>query len=448
MSLLAQPLPLACGATLPNRLCKSAMTEGLADAHLLPTERHNRLYRRWSEGGAGLLITGNVMIDRRVLERPGNVSLDTVSRFRPGSEGFERLKAWAAAGTVAGNHLWMQISHAGRQSPWYVAREPLAPSAVQLDLMGNYRRPRALQEPEILDFIQRYAGVARLARETGFTGVQIHSAHGYLLSSFLSPVTNQRTDAWGGSLQNRARFLIETLRATRKAVGADFPVSIKLNSDDFRRGGFSFEECLQLIGWLNDETLDLIEISGGTYEQPKLLGADGRAEHAVPLKASTAQREAYFLEYARAIRQVAKMPILMPGGFRSRSAMEAALASDDIDVIGLARPLCTQPDLPRGLLDAKVEHADAYELRHATQNRAFVAKLVNLLGQMGWYYAHIEDLADDKPTDGVPRPTGRAAGSRTRRFRRLCALYEKRIPTRLAHAPRLKSAPRGELHAD
>lgn len=397
MSLLAQPLKLSCGATLPNRIAKSAMTEGLSDPRLFANERHNRLYRKWSEGGAGLLITGNVMIDNRVMERPGNVAIDPVEKFRPGFEGFERLKAYAAAGTVAGNHLWMQISHAGRQSPKYVAKEPLAPSAVQLDIMGNYNKPRALREDEILDFIQRFANVARVAREAGFTGAQIHSAHGYLLSSFLSPVTNQRSDAWGGSLENRARFLIETLRATRKLVGADFPLAIKLNSDDFRRGGFTFDECLQLIEMLNTETLDLIEISGGTYEQPKLLGADGRAENAVPLKQSTAQREAYFLEYAKAIRAVAKMPILMPGGFRSRSGMEAALASGDVDVIGLARPLCTMPDLPKKLLDGSVEEAPAYERVHTTASKSFFAKLMNLQGQMGWYYAHLEDMADDKP---------------------------------------------------
>jgi 2,4-dienoyl-CoA reductase-like NADH-dependent reductase (Old Yellow Enzyme family) len=397
MTLLAQPLKLACGTTLPNRLCKSAMTEGLSDANLWATERHNRLYRLWSEGGAGLLITGNVHIDRWVLERPGNVAVDPVDKYRPGYEGFERLKAWAAAGTVAGNQLWMQISHAGRQSPWYVAKQPLAPSEVQLDLMGNYRKPRAMREEEILDFIQRFAKVARVARETGFTGVQIHSAHGYLLSSFLSPVTNQRTDAWGGSLQNRARFLIEAIRATRKAVGADFPVCIKLNSDDFRRGGFTFEDCLQLVGWLNDESLDLLEISGGTYEQPKLLGADGRAEDAVPLKASTAKREAYFLEYAKAIRAVAKMPILMPGGFRSRSGMEAALESGEVDVIGLGRPLCTMTDLPKKLLDGSVAEAPAFEREHSTQTKGFTGRLVNTLGQMGWYYAHLEDLGDGKP---------------------------------------------------
>jgi 2,4-dienoyl-CoA reductase-like NADH-dependent reductase (Old Yellow Enzyme family) len=160
-SLLAQPLRLPCGVTLPNRIAKAAMTEGIADAHLRATERHVRLYRAWSEGGAGLLLTGNLMIDRRVLERPGNVAIDPAP---PDAESMARLKAWARAGTVNGNHLWMQISHAGRQSPWYVTAQPLAPSEVQLKLLGNYWRPRALREEEILDFSASHGWRARRAR--------------------------------------------------------------------------------------------------------------------------------------------------------------------------------------------------------------------------------------------------------------------------------------------
>ena len=253
---LAQPLRLPCGATLGNRLCKAAMTEGLADRHLRATARHATLYRAWSEGGAGLLVTGNVMVDRQVLERPGNVAIDSRHAATVDAEARARLKAWSSAGTVGGNGLWMQISHAGRQSPRYATRQPVGPSAVQLELLGNYARPRALREDEILDLVQRFAAVAVIARETGFTGVQVHGAHGYLLSSFLSPVTNQRTDAWGGSLENRARFLIEAVRAVRKAVGHDFPVSVKLNSDDFRKGGFSHADCLGVVQLLNGEGID------------------------------------------------------------------------------------------------------------------------------------------------------------------------------------------------
>jgi len=396
-TLLAQPLRLPCGVTLPNRLCKAAMTEGLADPWLRATERHVRLYRRWSEGGAGLLITGNVMIDQRVLERPGNVAID-------GNGGLEQLRAWAKAGTAAGNQLWMQISHAGRQSPRYVVSHPMGPSDVQLDLLGGYGRPRALREEEILDFIQRFARVAVTARETGFTGVQIHAAHGYLLSSFLSPVTNRRTDAWGGTIENRARFLIEAVRATRQAVGSDFPVSIKLNSDDFRKGGFSHEDCLRVVELLNAERVDLLEISGGTYEQPRLLGFEGRAEDATPRRESTKLREAYFLDYATAIRKLAHMPLMVTGGFRTAEGMERALQGGDVDVIGLGRPLCTHPDVPRQILAGTMREAPKYEQELVMARRGLFSptspvlllKLINVLGGQGWYYEQLYRLADGK----------------------------------------------------
>ena len=397
MSILAQPFTLPCGAVLPNRLCKAAMTEGLADENLNATERHVTLYRRWAEGGAGLLITGNVMIDHRVLERPGNVAIDH-------NGGLSQLKAWSRAGTSAGNHLWMQISHAGRQSPRYVTGHPMGPSAVQLELLGNYATPRAIVEDEILDFIQRYIRVAVTARETGFTGVQIHSAHGYLLSSFLSPVTNLRTDAWGGSLENRARMLIEIIRGTRKAVGPDFPVAIKLNSDDFRKGGFSHEDCLKVVEMLNSESLDLVEISGGTYEQPRLLGFDGKADSkaAEPQRESTKKREAYFLDYADAIRKIAKMPLMVTGGFRTRSAMEAALQANECDVIGLARPLCTHADVPKQLISGEMQVAPAFEKTlklgpgklFSGTSPVFLFKITHVLGMQGWYYQQLAHLAD------------------------------------------------------
>ena len=401
---LADAFTLPCGVSLPNRLCKAAMTEGLADPWLRATERHVNLYRRWAEGGAGLLITGNVMIDRRVLERPGNVAIDVTDWDRVGpAGGMAALQRWAEAGTANGNQLWMQISHAGRQSPRYVTGQPLAASAVQLDMLGNYAKPRALTEEEILDFIQRYARVAAIAKEAGFTGVQVHGAHGYLISSFLSPITNQRSDAWGGSLPNRARLLLETLRATRHAVGPDFPIGLKLNSDDFRKGGFSNEECLQVVEWLNEESVDLLEVSGGTYEQPKLLGYEGKADSAVgPQRQSTVAREAYFLDYAQKIRAVAKMPMMVTGGFRSRAGMEATLAGNHCDVIGLGRPLCTDADFPRRLLAGEVDEAPRYEQQVKLSDKKlfsgaspiFLFKIINVLGQQGWYYQRIFDLAD------------------------------------------------------
>jgi 2,4-dienoyl-CoA reductase-like NADH-dependent reductase (Old Yellow Enzyme family) len=406
-TLLAQPLTLPCGARLPNRLCKAAMTEGLADAWLRPTPRLARLYRAWSEGGAGLLVSGNVQVDRRVLERPGNVAIDVTYPATTSAEARARLAEWARAGTAAGNHLWMQISHAGRQSPRYVTGEPLAPSAVQLDILGNYARPRALTEAEILDLISRFAAVAAIAREGGFTGVQVHGAHGYLISSFLSPVTNLRTDAWGGSLGNRARFLLETLRAVRRSVGRDFPVGLKLNSDDFRQGGFSNEECVQVVRWLNDESVDLLEVSGGTYEQPRLLGFEGRRDSVVPVRESSRRREAYFAAYAERIRAVATMPLMITGGFRTREGMESALAEGDCDVIGLGRPLCTEPDLPRRLLSGEADAAVAWEHRLKFAGRGWLspaspllpARVLNVLASQGWYYQQIFRIADTGAPD-------------------------------------------------
>jgi 2,4-dienoyl-CoA reductase-like NADH-dependent reductase (Old Yellow Enzyme family) len=401
MDVLAQPFTLPCGAILPNRVCKAAMTEGMGDHYLRATHKHENLYRLWSEGGAGLLITGNVMIDRHILERPGNVAIDISHQASISVEAKTALSKWAKAAISAGNHCWMQISHAGRQSPRYVTRKPVAPSEVQLDLLGNYAKPRALHEAEILDFIQRFAKVAAIAKETGFTGVQIHAAHGYLISAFLSPITNQRNDQWGGSVQNRARFLLETMRAVRKEVGANFPISIKLNSDDFRKGGFNHVDCLEVVQLLNSEGVDLLEISGGNYEQPRLLGVSGRATDAVAVRPSTRIREAYFLDYAEAIKAVATMPLMVTGGFRSRAGMEGALNSNVCEVIGIARPLCTHPNAINDLLQRKIDALPVFEDQlHLSARGMFspassvlLFKMINVLGAQGWYYQQMVFLA-------------------------------------------------------
>ena len=419
MDVLSQPLRLPCGATLPNRLAKAAMTEGLADAWLRATPALERLYRTWGEGGSGLLLTGNVQVDRFDLERPANVAIDQSEPRTFDAEARARLSSWARAGQAGGARFWVQLSHAGRQTPRYVTARPVAPSAVQLDLLGNFARPRALAEPEIAMLIGRFAHAAQVVRDCGFSGVQVHGAHGYLISSFLSPVTNRRTDAWGGPLENRARFLLETLRAVRKAVGRDFPVGVKLNSDDFRKGGFSHEECLQVVAWLNDEHVDLLEISGGTYEQPRLLGFEGRKDDAVPVRPSTRAREAYFLDYAAAIRKVARMPMMVTGGFRSRTGMTAALTGDDVaagevdtrrgdcDMIGLGRPLCWMPDFPRRLLQGDLDVVADMDARLRLRERGWlspqgttiVAKALNAFAAQSWYYCQLFRLAEGKPAE-------------------------------------------------
>ncbi|MCC2657545.1 MAG: NADH:flavin oxidoreductase/NADH oxidase family protein [Panacagrimonas sp.] len=383
---LSQPLKLPCGATLSNRFGKAPLTEGLADEHNRANERLVRLYRRWSEGGAGLLVSGNVHIDRRYLERPGNVAID-------GNGGLEWIKAYAKAGTSAGNHFWMQINHPGRQGA--VTRDGTfpGPSAIPLKVPG--RPPfvtRELTEEEILEIIRRFAFVATTARECGFTGVQIHSAHGYLLSSFLSGLSNTRTDAWGGSLANRARALLETVRAVRKAVGPDFPVSVKLNSSDFQKGGFTNEESVEVVRWLGQEKIDLLEITGGNYEELPWLE---------DVKPSTKRREGYFLDYAKRMQAVATMPLMITGGMRTRAGMEEALRTGGMDVIGLGRPMCVDTDICKRLLSGEAEGAVSYEgalpvdpLVIATGATPAEAKALEMWTNLVWFFVQIWRLGD------------------------------------------------------
>ncbi len=395
MDLLAQPLTLPCGAVLRNRIAKAAMTEGLADPHNHATERYERLYSRWSQGGAGLLITGNVAIDRRHLERPGNVAIHA-------SEGFAALRAYAAAGTSGGNHLWMQINHPGRQSPALINPEPLAPSAVPL-ASPAYVPPRAITQEEIGDVIERFGRAAATAQATGFTGVQIHSAHGYLLSQFLSARVNRRDDQWGGSLENRARLLLAVVARVREAVGTDFPIAVKLNSSDFEQGGFAPEECCQVVQWLEAAGIDLLEISGGTYEAQKMSG-NNQADDAP--RESTLYREAYFMEYAQQVRAVLKkLPLMVTGGFRSREAMEEALNADLLHMIGVAKPLCVDPDAVRKLLAHEIDELP-------TNQRGLKLDLDELgpgpseadiraaqSGFMGWSIVQIMRLAENQSFD-------------------------------------------------
>ena len=349
MTELATQLVLPCGSTLPNRLAKGAMTEGLASADGVPTPELERLYRLWAEGGAGMLLTGNVQIDRDHLERPGNVVIDAI----PSAAKRAALERWAKAGTANGTQLWMQISHAGRQTPSQVNKTPKAPSAVKLGLPGGqFGQPVALTEEEILDLINRFAIAASIAQETGFSGAQIHAAHGYLISAFLNPLANIRSDRWGGSLENRVRFLLETVAAVRAKVGPNFPVSVKLNSADFQRGGFAFEDSMVVAKWLEAAGVDLLEISGGSYEQPAMMDSEGLTPAERPnVAASTAKREAYFVDFAKAMKAQVSLPLMVTGGFRTRAAMTHALENGAADVIGLGRPMCADPDLPRALLD-------------------------------------------------------------------------------------------------
>ncbi|WP_299260436.1 NADH:flavin oxidoreductase/NADH oxidase family protein [uncultured Aquimarina sp.] len=339
-------LTLPCGAILDNRLVKSAMTERISNNKFEPTKGHERLYRDWSKTGAGLLITGNVVLDRKHLESAGNVCFDD-KKMLP------KLKSWAEAGKKHGNHIWVQISHSGRQTNRFGTNRPLAPSEVQLRKLGLFGKPKAMTEQDILDVIQRFVTAAKLAKEAGFTGVQIHSAHGYLLSQFLSPNTNMRLDHWGGSIENRSRLLLMIIRDVRKAVGKDFPISVKLNSTDFQRGGFTENESLEVVKMLDREKIDLLEISGGTYEKLAFFIMNKEDSE---LKKSTKQREAYFIDFAKKIRTVSKIPLMITGGFRSYDFCKEVLTNGEVDLIGMARPFITNREEISKFLAGELPH--------------------------------------------------------------------------------------------
>jgi 2,4-dienoyl-CoA reductase-like NADH-dependent reductase (Old Yellow Enzyme family) len=369
------------------------MTEGLADAHDHPTLSHQRLYSSWSRGGAAVLLTGNIMIDRRYLERAGNVVAEDASGLVP-------LRAWVQSVHDGGSQLWAQISHPGRQCPRLVNLTPLAPSEVQLQVIGNFGRPRSASEGDIQDIIQRFATTAGLMQAAGMDGVQIHSAHGYLLSQFLSARTNLRQDRWGGSLENRARLLLQVIIAVRSKVGPSYPISVKLNSSDFVKGGFTLDDSVCVVQWLNDSGIDLLEVSGGTYEQLEFFKSQAQDE----IRDSTREREAMFLQYAKSLKAVARMPIMVTGGFRTLAGMEAALTGGHTDMIGLARPFCLEPDFPARMLSAQMQRLPVPEDKlvlgrgyWGPNSSSNSIRSLNNLCQAGWYYHQIERLAVGQP---------------------------------------------------
>lgn len=365
------------------------MTEGMATPWGQPTEALERLYGRWADGGIGLSITGNVMVDRRYLERPGNVCAEE-------DLDLGAMRRWTTAAKRGGGAVWAQLSHPGRQCTRLSNRRPVAPSPVHLNLLGFFAAPIALDEAGIEAIIGRFAAAATRCLEGGFDGVQIHAAHGYLLSQFLSPRTNRREDRWGGDLEGRSRCLLRVVAAVREAVGPSTPVAVKLNSADFQRGGFESEDATKVAAMLERASVDLLEISGGTYEQLEFFN---RA-------ASTRAREAFFLEFARELRAEVKLPLMVTGGFRTRAVMQEALDSGACDVIGLGRPLCVAPELPRQLLKGEVEAAPVpeAELRLGPgvlgPGSAFrQVRALNAQAQVAWFYRQLLRLAEGGRVD-------------------------------------------------
>jgi 2,4-dienoyl-CoA reductase-like NADH-dependent reductase (Old Yellow Enzyme family) len=355
-------LMLPNGSSIPNRIAKAAMEENMADAHHAPSDQLMCLYQAWADGGAGLLITGNVMVDSRAMTGPGGVVLED-------DQHLSQFKEWARIGRSKGAQFWLQINHPGRQMQANLGQPTWAPSAVPLDLGSlsrHFRTPQAMTSEVIDDVIRRFVRTAQLGEQAGFTGVEIHAAHGYLLSQFLSPLTNQRADAWGGSLTNRARLLLTIVEGVRAVVSPGFAVAVKLNSADFQRGGFSADDARQVVLLLNELGVDMVELSGGSYEAPAMQG-QARDGH-------TLAREAYFAEFARDLRTVAKMPVMVTGGIRRRPVAEEVVASG-VDMVGIGTALAIDPNLPR---DWRLGKDSAPQLPPITWRNKTMASMANM----------------------------------------------------------------------
>ena len=364
-----------------NKMIKGAMSEALANHAGQPNHLHLGLYEAWAKGGLGCAITGNVMVDFRAKNEPGVVVIETERDLEP-------LKQWAAIGKKHGMVQLVQLSHPGRQCPKGLNKETVAPSAVPFSpaLAMSFGTPRALREDEILDIIQRFATSAAICEKAGFEGVQLHGAHGYLISQFLSPLTNKRQDQWGGSAENRMRFLLEIYKAVRAATSDQFIISVKLNSADFQRGGISEEDVIATFKAIDAAGIDLIEISGGSYEAPAMAGVKQEKR-----KASTIAREAYFLEFAEKIREQVQCKLMVTGGFRTVVGMNAALESGACDFIGMARPFAVEPDVTNRLIAGQ-------DVRYAVDKIKTGISMIDKMAIMEviWYAAQFKDIAEGK----------------------------------------------------
>lgn len=384
-NLLNQSLTLPNGFVIPNRLAKAATSETLATYSNNPTEKHIRLYQRWAASGIGMIITGNIMIDRRALGEPGNVVIED-------ERDFVILQQWATTVTDQGSQLWAQLNHPGKQSPKGLNSRNISASAVPFgaEMRSLFATPDEATHQEILEIIQRFGRSALICKKAGFSGVEIHAAHGYLINQFLSPLHNLRNDEWGGTPEKRRKFLMEVYAEIRKQVGAYFPIAIKLNSADFQKGGFTEEDSLATIKALSKAGIDLIEISGGTYES-------GVAK--APQKASTIAREAFFIDFAEKVRAQVKTPLMVTGGFRSVEGMNQALGSDAFDVVGIARLMAIDPDAPKYLLAGTNSEQTVQPIKTGI-------KKIDQLGVMEvlWYTQQLNRIA--KGSNPKPKESG------------------------------------------
>lgn len=376
-NLLFTPITLPNGTTIKNRFFKSAMSEGMGTRDFQPKKNIATLYKRWAEGGTGLIITGNIMVDPKGTAEPGNIVFDKNSNM-------EILKNWANQGQQHGAKVMVQLNHPGKQAPKTVSKQTVAPSAVPLGngLNKLFSTPRALTTSEVEELVQKFVTSAKVAKEAGFSGVQIHAAHGYLISQFLSPHDNRRTDKYGGSLENRMRFLKEIYLGMREELGKDFTIGIKINSTDFKEDGLTEEDSLKTIIELANLGLDFVEISGGTYERPAMMGATSKSTNQV-----------FFAEYSKKLKQKIEIPIVVTGGIRSINAMNTLLNDNTTDFIGIARPLTIDPNIPN-----KIKQG-TYTIVETTRVSTGVKKLDKIFGSLlgiVYYQVLMQNIAKGK----------------------------------------------------
>lgn len=376
-NLLFTPITLPNGTTIKNRFFKSAMSEGMGTRDFQPKKNIATLYKRWAEGGTGLIITGNIMVDPKGTAEPGNIVFDKNSNM-------EILKNWANQGQQHGAKVMVQLNHPGKQVPKTIAKETVAPSAVPLGngLNKLFSTPRALTTSEVEELVQKFVTSAKVAKEAGFSGVQIHAAHGYLISQFLSPHDNRRTDKYGGSLENRMRFLKEIYLGMREELGKDFTIGIKINSTDFKEDGLTEEDSLKTIIELANLGLDFVEISGGTYERPAMMGATSKSTNQV-----------FFAEYSKKLKQKIEIPVVVTGGIRSINTMNTLLNDNTTDFIGTARPLTIDPNIPN-----KIKQG-TYTIVETTHVSTGVKKLDKIFGSLlgiVYYQVLMQNIAKGK----------------------------------------------------
>lgn len=410
---LFTPLTLPNGSTIPNRLAKAAMEENMAATGQLPGEQLRRLYRRWGQGGAGLIITGNVMVHDAAMTGAAGVVLDADSPLPPFTQ-------WAEAAKSGGAQAWMQINHPGRQVTANMPGVAWGPSAIRVDIGRNSKRlapPVAMTAEQIEATVARFAVTAARAQRAGFDGIEVHAAHGYLVSQFLSPLSNQRTDRWGGSSQNRARILLDIVRAIRDSVTASFAVAVKLNSADFQRGGFDADDAGKVIAMLAPLGVDLVELSGGSYESPAMMGR--------PADQRTQAREAYFLALAQDLAQTSPLPLMLTGGIARRGVAEDVRANG-VDLVGMGTALAVDPDLPNKWRDG-AEAAVALRpvgVKHKTVAAAFdIARVRHQLRRLGKGQTTQPSVT---PTFAYAREAVRERGA-LRRYRTW--LQDRSVPT-------------------